>query len=202
MTAIHETPPSGRKIHANEGSDPDPHSFWITTSTRLHFYPLDPEGSVYAIDDIANGLAMTCRFGGQCDRFYSVAEHSLIVSALLPRRLALWGLLHDASEAYLCDLPRPIKYLPALSGYRDLEKRVEAAIFRTFGLQGEKPSEIKTADRLALRLEARDLGLLDTDWDVYDWPDVPTLKVRALSPSDAKREFLTVFHALLEEPFG
>lgn len=188
-------PQSRRMIHATEGRSEDPHSFWITTYSKHKFYPRDPEGSVLRIEDIAHALSNLCRFGGRCRRFYSVAEHSIMVSQLSDPEDALWGLLHDASEAYLVDIPRPIKHLPEMKGYRDLEARVQAAIIKTFGLPPGEPTSVKRADQLALRTEAKDLGLLNPDWDIYDLPDVGS-RIVPLDPPLAESAFLTHFKTL------
>jgi hypothetical protein len=179
----------------SEGVAQDPHAFWMTTSTGLHFYPKDPEHSSYRIEDIAHSLSQMCRFGGQCCSFYSVAEHSLLVSEVVARAdptLALWGLLHDAAEAYVLDLPRPIKYLPEMAPYRELEDRVQRAILSTFQLPLEKPQLVKEADRLVLRVEAEALGLLSKDWDVYDWPDCGVRPV-PMSPRESESAFYRRF---------
>lgn len=187
--------------HSTEGVAEDPHAFWITTASRGKFYPKDPEGTSYVIPDIAHALSNTCRFSGQCDRFYSVAEHSILVSKLAyeirpkvegpndPLNTLRWGLLHDASEAYLTDIPRPIKYLPEMAGYRALEKRVMAAIQQQFGLSETPPPIVKEADLLMLRSEAKHLGLLSQEWDVYDWPDCGT-KPKPMAPGEAELEFI------------
>lgn len=86
----------------------DPH--WIQTFLGKPFWPLSPRPEDIDIRDIAHALAMTCRFTGHSQKFYSVAEHSVRVSRIVPAQFALHGLLHDASEAYLCDLSRPIKH--------------------------------------------------------------------------------------------
>ena len=82
---------------------------YLSTYTGKKFYPYDPRPEQICIEDIAHGLSMLCRFAGQCRFFFSVAEHSIAVAHLLPANLKLFGLLHDASEAYLVDLPRPVK---------------------------------------------------------------------------------------------
>lgn len=187
-----------RMVHALEGVSPDPRAFWITTSSGLHFYPRDPEGSTYRIKDIAHALSQLCRFAGHCKEFYSVAEHSVMVSRIIEGMAGveegspgscLWGLLHDASEAYLVDIPRPVKQLPELSGYRALEKRTMDAIVTSFGLTKDEPNWVKNADLLALRSEAFALGLLNRDWDVYDWPDCG-IRPAPLAPKDAEAAFL------------
>jgi uncharacterized protein len=145
-----------------------------TTHTGGWFYPGNPEGSEYRIADIAHALSLTCRFSGQCARFYSVAEHSVLVSHVAERldpTAGVFGLLHDASEAYLADIPSPVKALPELEGYRRLEKRVMDEILRTFHVSLPEPPSVKSADLLVLRAEAESLGLLTEDWDVYSLPD-------------------------------
>src|SRR5580704_9362466 len=82
---------------------------YLSTYTGKKFYPYDPRPEQICIEDIAHGLSMLCRFAGQCRFFFSVAEHSIAVAHLLPANLKLFGLLHDVSEAYLADLPRPVK---------------------------------------------------------------------------------------------
>ncbi|MGA7861666.1 MAG: phosphohydrolase [Thermoplasmata archaeon] len=183
-------------VHANEGTDEDQHAFWLTTSSGLKFYPKDPEGSEYRIEDIAHALSLTCRFAGQCREFYSCAEHSVLVALVayrLNRKLGPWGLMHDASEAYVVDIPRPIKYLPEMEGYRVLERRVMSAILKRFGLPDQEPPDVKTADRLVLRSEAETLGLLNEDWDVFDWPEIPERPV-PFGPKEAETRFLEAAH--------
>src|ERR1017187_10636100 len=77
----------------------------ITTFSGIHFWPLLPNPADIRIEDIAHALSNQCRFAGHAREFYSVAEHSVRVSQLCPPEDALWGLLHDASEAYLTDVP-------------------------------------------------------------------------------------------------
>ena len=83
--------------------------FWIETYTGKKAYPLDFTKDMYCVEDVAHSLALQCRFNGHCNEFYSVAQHCVFVSKIVPKELALIGLLHDASEAYLGDLVKPIK---------------------------------------------------------------------------------------------
>lgn len=119
----------------------------------------DIEHQTFDSRDIAHGLSMLCRYSGQTDLFYSVAQHSLLVSEYVPTDDALWGLLHDASEAYLVDLPRPVKYLEVMKPYRDLEARVQAAICDQFGLPHEEPASVAKADHCIVHDEMRSFGL-------------------------------------------
>lgn len=136
---------------------------WMQTYTGKRFYPFDPRACEIDIVDIGHALANLCRFGGHCREFYSVAEHSVRVSRECAPEDALWGLLHDASEAYLCDLPRPIKRSAELRGYSLVEKDVQRAVHIRFGLLREPvawemfPSSVYRADEVLLATEARDL---------------------------------------------
>lgn len=125
------------------------------------FYPLDPRPEDFAIEDIATGLAREPRWNGQTDNTYSVAEHSVLVARLLPVEYQLVGLLHDASEAYMKDLPGPIKHLTALAAYREIENSVQKVIYNAFDVEPLSPeryeSVIKTVDRRVQVTEARDL---------------------------------------------
>lgn len=100
-----------------------------------------------------------------------------------------WGLLHDAAEAYLMDLPRALKYSPSLDGYRVLEARVEKMIFGKFGLTGPKPEVVKYADQMILRAEALEFGILTHEWDVYKLPKCGIIP-EGWEPHDAEAIFL------------
>lgn len=130
---------------------------YITTFTDKKFYPSDIRPIDIDITDIAHALSNQCRFGGHTIEFYSVASHCLLVSKVLPPELKLQGLLHDASEAYLVDVPRPIKYLPDFNRYREIEAAVQKVIYKKFGCNWPDPDEIHKADNLLLATEARDL---------------------------------------------
>jgi uncharacterized protein len=138
---------------------------YFRTFTGRHVYPLASEPSQIDIEDIGHSLARLCRFLGHTEEFYSVAQHSVLVSRLVPPEDALWGLLHDASEAYLGDLPAPIKRDPAMAFYRDIEDRLLRTIAARFCLRPEMPESVKRADRLLLATEFRDVvHLEDMDW--------------------------------------
>lgn len=106
----------------------------------------NPEPSQIHIVDIAAGLAKICRFNGQINTFYSVAEHSVRVSQDVPDDWKLEALMHDATEAYIQDIIRPIKYLPIMVEYRKLEAIWEQAIVERFELQYPFDESIKRSD--------------------------------------------------------
>ena len=89
--------------------------------------------------------------------FYSVAEHSVRVSQFCRLEDALWGLLHDASEAFLSDIPAPLKELPEFEAYRAAERTLQKTIAVRFGLAPEQPASVTEADGAMLRIEMRDL---------------------------------------------
>lgn len=136
---------------------------WMQTFTGRRFWPFDPHPGDIDIRDVAHALALLCRFGGHCREFYSVAQHCVHVSECCPHEDALWGLLHDASEAYLVDVPRPIKRAAGMETYVDAESRIQWAVCKRFGLPlndvgwPEAPSSVHIADEALLATEARDL---------------------------------------------
>jgi uncharacterized protein len=98
------------------------------------------------IRDIAHALSRLCRYNGHCGGFISVARHSIWVSDVLPRELALWGLLHDAPEAYLGDMTRPVKRQEAMEEFRAADERLEQVVAEKFGLEYPMPIEVHEAD--------------------------------------------------------
>jgi hypothetical protein len=127
---------------------------WIQTFTGKKFWVLDAREEDVDIRDIAHALANTSRFGGHTERPYSVAQHSVWVSRHCPK-YPLIGLLHDAAEAYLGDMVKPLK--GDMLEYQRAEANLWAVIADKFRLPNELPEEVKVADRLALVTERRDL---------------------------------------------
>ena len=172
---------------------------WMQTATGKQFWPLDPRPDEVDIVDVAQGLSKICRYGGHCTRFYSVAEHSVYVSQALPPSLRMYGLLHDASEAYLGDVIRPLKrFIP---GYRDLEDAVMVAVCEHFGIHYPMPPQVKEIDNNILLDEMRqimapppvpwasqasqDLGIEELGVEIQCW-----------RPERAAEKFLEQFVAL------
>lgn len=116
------------------------------------------------LPDISHALAILNRFTGHSRVPYSVAQHSVMVSKIVGPTHALWGLLHDASEAYLGDVATPLKRM--LPDYMALEERVQQAIAKKFGLVWPMPQAVKDADVRALLAEKRELLTVDHDWGI------------------------------------
>lgn len=172
---------------------------WMQTVSGRQFWPLDPRPEDVAIEDIAHALSMMCRFGGHCERFYSVAEHSVLVSENVPPQDALWALLHDASEAYIADVVRPAKRF--IDGYKDLEANIMAAVCGAFDLPYIEPPSVKRADNAILADEAAQImGTKPKDWIL---PEPPLgVRIIGLPPADAKQAFLARYRFLTEAPHG
>lgn len=172
---------------------------WILTFSGVEFYPIDPRSEEVNIEDIAHALSMLCRYGGHTSQFYSVAEHSVRVSELVPREDQLWALLHDASEAYLVDLPRPIKRHSEIGRhYRIAEDKLMASVAARFGLPPDEPAAVKVADEAMLAVEARELLPVNSWW--RKWEHRCTGNERpigdTLAPASAEREFLDLFKGI------
>jgi len=172
---------------------------WIQTHSGHAYYPQDPRISDIFINDIAHALSMQCRFVGQCNRFYSVAEHSVHVSRLVPPEHQLAGLLHDATEAYLGDVSRPLKLV--MPQYREIEALNWFVIAAKFGLDFELPQCVKDADAIMVFVERR--TLFDEIVDKPDWghglkePEVlPDVGLMGWAQGHAKRAFYDRFFDL------
>lgn len=168
---------------------------WISTYSGLPFWPLDPQPEDVRIADIAHALSNLCRFAGHTREFYSVAQHSVLVSQICGGGpVGLWALMHDASEAYLNDITRPVKHTQELSGYRVLEARVQLAVCRRYQLEAAEPESVKHVDGLVLRAEQRDLMFMPVGWRMKGeaHPD----RIHPMPPATAKRAFLQRFDDL------
>jgi hypothetical protein len=170
-------------------------SDWLQTFTGQKVYPLHLRPKDIRIEDIAHALAAQCRFAGHTKSHYSVAQHSYLVAANCKPADALWGLLHDASEAYLTDIPRPLKRRREFAWYRKAEDRAMAAICQAFELQLEQPEAVSVADKRMLATESRDvMAPLHPDWHVAAEP-YPQ-RIAQLTPAQAESWFLSEFRRL------
>jgi hypothetical protein len=181
---------------------------WMHTFTGKRFFPEDPRVEDVDIEDIANGLALDCRYGGQGrpDRYYSVAEHSVHMATYAYYQLSwpvlacLAVLLHDAAEAYINDLPRSVKRAIG-SPYKDLEAAVDTVIFQKFGVAKvfeARKVQIKGLDCRIVPLEKAAIMNIDQPWayDVFD--ALPNTEIQCWSPEQAKHHFMSMFRILTE----
>ncbi len=162
----------------------------ILLQSGTYFDLLDPANSAFTIEDIAHGLSMTCRFAGQCRQFYSVAEHSWHASRLVAPEFQLRALMHDAAEAFIGDVTRPLKSI--LPEYKAIERNVEAAIMDRFGTGDWNVDEVKRADMMMLHAEQTELMPLHPDrWTTSEGlADERIVNFRFWTPSAARTSFL------------
>lgn len=169
---------------------------WIQTHSGRRFNPTNPNPDAIVIQDIAHALSMQCRFSGHCRKFYSVAQHSVLVSYICDSADALWGLLHDASEAYLVDVPRPLKKSGKFQAYIEFEAQMQDAVCKRFGLPLKEPPSVKKADTILLATEARDLmSPLHPDW--AQPVDPLPFMIDPWGPDKAKDMFMKRFFELI-----
>lgn len=186
--------------------------YWIQTYTGKRFWPISPDPDHLDIQDIAHALSMLCRFNGHCLKYYSVAQHSFYVSVLLDRtftdneflvdndasrlqwaEMIMWGLLHDVAEAYLTDVPSPVKEL--IPDFRNIESKIMQAAAAKWGLSLPVPELIKVADMMMLHAEKEQLMCESPD----DWhlPYPPAdIDIWPWDPPNAKAWFLMRFDLL------
>lgn len=159
---------------------------------EIHF--LRPELNRYSITAIAHSLSNLCRFTGHTSEFYSVAQHCVIVSHVVPQEHALAGLLHEIEEPYLNDLSGPLKTL--LPFYKWMARRFHAAALPRFGLAPVLPPCVKVADNIVLNTERRDL-MPPISWSAT-WDNAQPLDqvIVPLPPIEARALFLERFREL------
>jgi hypothetical protein len=165
---------------------------WMQTHGGRQFWPLDPHPEEIDIEDIAAALSKLCRYGGHCLRFYSVAEHCVHVASAARASLAMTALLHDASEAYLSDVIRPIK--SRLTNYVEIEAALERAIAVRFGTVCPMPEEVKRLDNAILWTEMlQNMAPPPEPWTKW-LTDAPLdITLQFWAPDKAEAEFLTAF---------
>lgn len=175
---------------------------WIQTATGRQFHPFDPRPEDVCVEDIAHHLANMCRFTGATRSFYSVGEHCVRVSRVVAPENAFAGLLHDAAEAYLVDLPRPLKRSAEFAGaYARAERGVAAAICERFSLpEGafDHP-DVKRADEVLLVTEKRDLMAAPPAPWVETGAEPLEERIAAWPPEAAHFQFLARYYELTGE---
>jgi hypothetical protein len=185
---------------APDPAPPAPGPYLQTVSGRF-VNPFDPDPAQLDIGDIARALANVCRFGGHCRSFYSVAQHSVIVSELVEQRGGdvedtFAALMHDASEAYLGDMPHPIKHRSPLgTAFKEAESHLERVLAEHFNIKSGVP-EIKRVDRALLATERRALSGENWHWPELDGVEPLDLELTTWPPDEAAKAFLARFEAL------
>jgi hypothetical protein len=177
---------------------------WIETFGGRQFFPLDPRPEEVHLEDIGHALANLCRYTGHTSRFYSVAEHSVLCSLAAPYeqgaslRLKREALMHDATEAYIGDLSRPVKR--AVPQFEEIEARLRLAIAERFGLAETVPTEVSEVDNRILVNERETLmrGLLLSEVVTREaWASIeglvalPGIEIAGLLPVQAKNLFFS-----------
>lgn len=180
-------------------SDPDLQSaMTMQTYTGEMFDVFSPNKEQIVLKDISHALSMLCRFGGHSRNFYSVAEHSFLIAEYFEDRreydLARAALLHDATEAYMGDVIRPLKLHWPL--YRQTEEYLQGLIFTKFNLPPEMPPEVKAAD-LRICNDERAALLHERPWtpeiDALPYLDV---EIHSWFPIQAEQNFMDMFWRL------
>lgn len=171
----------------------------MRTYTGRRINPLNLRPEDVDILDIAHALSNECRYNGMCAEFYSVAQHSLYVAEQFTVTanppLALAALLHDGSEAYLKDIPSPVKKSPEFACYREIEARVQAAVYEAFGLGPDVPAEVKAADHAVLVAE----GIVLMNELYTDFGPPADVQIAPMQPEWAKAKFMAKFQEILAE---
>lgn len=180
---------------------------WNCSYTGRRYWSLDPRPEDIDFQDVAHALANICRFNGHCREFYSVAQHSVYVSHIVPPEHALAGLMHDGPEAYVGDVTRPLKRSDAMRPFVEAEARWDAAFAARLGLPELVPAAVKVADNRMLATEAWDIMPQHTvkDWFLPHPPLAADERVAVFghpgfvcwSPQYAERRFLERLAALL-----
>lgn len=170
----------------------------IETYAGLQIHLLDPRPEEICIEDIAHSLSLQCRFTGHTKYHYSVAQHCYLASLIVSPAFALEALLHDATEAYLCDLSRPLKHFSQLGKeYLLVEDKLDRVIRAKFGLPLTMSPEVKRADTTMLYLE-KDALMKPRDW-AHEWGgyDIPTdIQIRSWTPPLAESAYLSRFYLI------
>lgn len=167
---------------------------WMQTYGGKKAWPCDLRDVDIEIVDIAHSLSMQCRYGGHCLRFYSVAEHCVFLSYEASWNNRLWALMHDAGEAYVGDMPRPLK--ASMPQFKLIEEQAHKAIAHRFGLPYAIPAEVHLLDnRILLDEQAQNMkpGLL---WGMPDDLKPLGVKLEFWTPAEAKSKFLQRFYEL------
>ena len=171
---------------------------WMQTYFGGRFYPLNPELNKINIFEIAHALSNLCRFGGHVKEFYSVAEHCVNLSHVVSPENSLAALLHDATEAYVVDVPRPIKKY--LNNYRDIEDNVAKLIADKYQLDSIYPDEVREADTRILLNERNALIPRHETWGIDEvFEPLENVTINCYKPKSAEWKYIARFDNLVRE---
>jgi len=171
----------------------------ILTYTGRYISLTEPREIDFHISDIAHALSQLCRFGGHTRQFYSVAQHSVLVSQMVPVDYRLQALLHDAAEAYCGDMVQPLKGLASLKHYRDYEQSMQSRLFEVYGVTptAHSTEAVKRADLEMLATERRDLMAPDlVPWAILEGISPRRGSISPMMPQSAEILFMKRFKEL------
>ena len=161
----------------------------ILLQSGNYFDFVNPSTDSFTLEDIAQGLANTCRFGGHCHPYYSVAQHCILASHYVPQEHAMAALLHDAAEAFVGDIPSPLKQM--LTDFEQFESLAHAAVAQKFKIPEQMHPCIKEVDLRMLATEKRDvMPKTDMDWTILSGIEPFKEQIVPMSQRDAKIGFL------------
>lgn len=174
---------------------------WMLTYSGMKIDPFNVPHYLICIADIAHALAYQCRYNGHCNKFYSVAEHSVLISQALERDgrgvdAAKWGLLHDASEAYLGDMVSPVKK-QIDKKFKFAENRIEKAVAEVFGLSGKVPDTVHEYDTRIRKDEMESLFRFIYTPEEYMTRIAPlSVPITGWMPEEAENNFMIRYNEL------
>lgn len=172
---------------------------YINTYMKVKFWPLDPKVEEVKAEDISHALSFLCRANGHYKHFYSVAQHSLncvyeVQSRNLSKRIQLACLLHDASEAYISDIARPVK--KELHDYLEIESNLQSTIYKRFKLDNLNSDEMKAVEEIDDLILDYELKLLLLD-ETFDETEISSnLNFSRKSIEQVELEFLCIYNDL------
>ncbi len=154
----------------------------IRTFTGKWVNVFNPTPDMFCIEDIAHALSHQCRFGGHLPEFYSVAQHSVSCSYLVDHKNKKSALMHDSSEAFLVDIPRPIKKL--LSNYKEIEHNLMVVLSDVFKFEYPLSPEVLAVDEEMLQLEWNSMIMRKQSLEIW-------------TPEKAKEIFIKEYYSLI-----
>lgn len=169
---------------------------YLQTFTGNTIWLEDLTKNTYRMEDVAHSLSNQCRYNGHTSEFYSVAQHSYYVSQMVPKDVALEGLLHDMAESISSDIPSPAKQY--ILGAKEFDNRFTEDMFRKFNLKWPMPPEVHEADLRMLFTEGRQLM---PNCDIENWQDASNVKsydfkITPWKPAMAKQMYLDRYQHL------